>query len=731
MNRINVAIAGNPNSGKTTLFNLIAGTHYHVGNYPGVTVEKKEALIIYKSVEIKFVDLPGTYSLNTNSLEEIVARDYIITERPDLILQVADATSLERSLYLTTQFLELETPVVLALNMFDMAKKREMIINIDELSTRLKVPVIKTVAKTGEGKTQILDEIVNFSSKKSATTSNKILINYGEDLSPLISELEEEIKNKNIFAMHPSRWAAIKYIEEEPLIFRHPDVKSLSPEIILKSKEIRKHLLDTLNHSPEALITDYKYGHVIGILKAAISYKEDPLDKVFLSEKIDQVLTNKFLGPMIMFLIIYFVYQFIFTFSEYPVALFESFFSFLSNSLDKMIDDGFFKSLIISGIIDGVGGVLGFTPLIFLMFATIAILEDSGYMARVAYMLDRVFKFFGLQGCSVVSFIVSGGIAGGCAVPGIMATRIIRGPKERLLTILTTPFMMCGAKIPVFALLISAFYQGDKGLAMMAITIFTWISALIIAKILSKTLVDGDTSAFIMELPPYHLPTIKGVFIHAWERTWMYIKKAGTVILGISIALWLLMTFPTLDKAKSAIYDNQLDALKTVSGEDNFLLALSETEEVSQDITTLREKISGIEGMRSKESLKNSIAGRVGTMLEPFTQYAGFDWKTNIALIGGFAAKEVVVSTLGTAYSLGEVDPENSDSLSLRLQNDPNWNRGTAIALIIFTILYAPCFVAVVAMVRETGKKRWGVFSMVGYTLIAYVAAVIAYQICS
>lgn len=704
MKNIKVAIAGNPNSGKTTLFNTIAGTNYHVGNYPGVTVEKKEAQIKYNGYKIIFVDLPGTYSLSTSSLEEIVARDYLTSQKPDLVLQVVDALNLERSLYLTTQFLELGLNVILALNMIDIAENREITIDDKVLAKNLNLPVVRTIAKNGFGKKNILDEIINkFTNSK---IINPIIINYGNDISPLLDKMEKSIILNNFLTdKYPPRFIALKYIEGDSKILSEGIKHNLHVELLADIKILEKHLKTTFDTYPESIITDYKYGFLHSLLKNVITYKEDPLEKVFLSEKIDKVLTNRLVGPIIMLLIIYSVYQFTFSVSEYPITLIESCFSWLSYFIGSVLPDGLLKSLIISGIIDGVGGVIGFAPLIFLMFATIAVLEDTGYMARIAYMLDRVFKIFGLQGCSVVSFIISGGIAGGCAVPGIMATRTIRGQKERILTILTAPFMMCGAKIPIFALLISAFYPGNKGLAMMMITLVSWLSALIIAKILSKTIVKGESSAFIMELPPYHLPTFKGIFLHAWERTWLYVKKAGTIILGISIVLWILMTFPRLPESRT----------------DNDYKNRSEIENHNVQ--------SYIGTQHTSESLKHSFAGKIGVFFEPATKFAGFDWRINIALLGGFAAKEVVVSTLGTVYSLGKVDPEDTNSLAKRLAADSTWSKATALALIFFTILYAPCLVAIITIVKESGSVKWGAFTMMAYTLIAYITSVLVYQI--
>ncbi len=363
---------------------------------------------------------------------------------------------------------------------------------------------------------------------------------------------------------------------------------------------------------------------------------------------------------------------------------------------DQALPDGMMKSLLVSGVIDGVGGVLGFVPLILFMFFGIAFLEDTGYLARMSFMLDRIFRMFGLHGSSVMAFIVSGGIAGGCAVPGVMAARTLKSPKERLATLLTVPFMNCGAKLPVFALLTAAFFAESQAEVMLLITLISWLGALLVAWFLRSTLIRGESTPFVMELPPYRMPTLKGLFIHTFERIIQYIKKAGTVILLISIILWAMMTFPELDQSRI----NEFDARRShiVSGltqETADEIMTLEDEKLTPEMAVVKENLLQADRDQASEALKNSIAGRIGLAIETVTRFAGFDWRTNIALVGGFAAKEVVVSTLGTAYSLGEIDPEETTSLSERLQAEPGWGPLTAFCLIVFTIFYAPCFVTV------------------------------------
>ncbi len=459
--------------------------------------------------------------------------------------------------------------------------------------------------------------------------------------------------------------------------------------------------------------------------------REYDQNRLYTSDKIDKVVTNRFLGPIIMIAVLMGLYQFTFTYSEMPVVWLENFFGWLGDMATTHIPDGMLKSLIVSGIIDGVGGVLGFVPLIMFMFFGIAILEDSGYMARVAYMLDRVFKAFGLHGSSVMPFIISGGIAGGCAVPGVMATRTLRSPPERLATLLTVPFMNCGAKLPVFILLIATFFPENEASMMFAITLGAWGGALLVAKLLRSTVIKGASTPFVMELPPYRLPTFKGLAVHTWERTWQYIKKAGTIILGIAVILWAMMTFPGLPGSSTAKFEKQRQTVTAqfVPSVVQEYETADEQSELSEQALNLKEQMLALNYQEAEAGLRYSIAGRIGTALEPITRLAGFDWRTNIALVGGFAAKEIVVSTLGTSYSLGEVDPEETGSLSEILAKSPDWGPAVALSLIVFTIFYAPCFVTVVCIAREAGSWKWAAFSMVFNTALAFVLATLVYQI--
>ncbi|WP_457572644.1 ferrous iron transport protein B [Desulfovulcanus sp.] len=719
MNNIVVALAGNPNSGKTTMFNALTGARQHVGNYPGVTVEKKEGKFKKGDVVVHLVDLPGTYSLTAYSEEELVAKRYVVEEKPHAVVQVVDATVLERSLYLTVQFMEMGVPVALALNMMDEVERKGMIINSEKLSSLLGIPVVETVARTGKGKERLIQEVINFV-QNIETKQKPLEISYGEDVDLALKKMIAIINEDKILSnKYPARWIALKFLEgDSEVINEVTNVSQKTAQSLTKIvAEVSRHCGKILGTDLEIVIADHRYGFITSLIKQGVLRKKQDIDtRRAYSEQLDKVLTHKILGPIIMLAILYGLFQLTFTLGEVPMAWLEDFFGWIGNTASNLLPEGLLQSLVVSGIIDGVGGVMGFVPLILIMFIGISILEDFGYMARMAYMLDRVFRFFGLHGSSVMPFVVSGGIPGGCAVPGVMATRTLRSPKEKLATVLVSPFMVCGAKVPVFILLAAAFFPEEGADVLFWGTLFSWGMALITAKILRSTVIKGEPTPFVMELPPYRIPTVKGVLIHAWERAWQYIKKAGTVILGISILLWVAMTFPSLPDSKIEYFENQQSTIQKQ------LTTATDAERIK-----LQEKLADLEAQQAEAALEYSFAGRLGKLLEPVLSLAGFNWKTNIALIGGFAAKEVIVSTLGTAYSLGDVDPVKSDSLSERLTKDPQWSKAVALSVMVFVLLYAPCFVTVVAMAKETSWK-WAMFGVLFNTTLAFIVSTITYH---
>ena len=715
-NTITLALSGNPNAGKTTLFNHLTGARQHVGNYPGITVEQKEGCCLHQRQGLRVVDLPGTYSLTAYSVEELVARDFIINEKPDVVVDVVDASNLERNLYLSCQFLELGTPLVIALNMVDVAEKRGITINAEELGVRLGVPVIPIIARSGKGVDQLLDAVLAVAA--SPTLPQPAFLRYGSDIDEALTDMSADIRQcTELTAIYPERWLGVKLLENDEQIVQkalatYPEA---GKKLTARCEEVANHLQHTLGVYPEAVIADHRYGYIKSIIHQGVISRKFVADRLYASDKIDKIVTHRILGPLIMVGVLFSLYTFTFSYSTVLVDWLSQFFALINRGVDALLPDGPLKSMITSGVVDGVGGVLGFVPIIMFMFFGIAVLEDSGYLARVAFMMDRIFHFFGLHGSSVMPFIVSGGIAGGCAVPGVMATRTLRSPKERLATLLTVPFMNCGAKLPVLTLLIGAFFSDHQARYMFLATLTAWIVALCAAKFLRMTVLKGASTPFVMELPPYRFPTLRGLLIHTWERTWQYMKKAGTVILGISVLIWAMMTYPGLPEKRAAHYEQQRQQMQTIHA--------------SADNGALAKALQQLEADEAMEGLRHSIAGRIGIAFESVSRYAGIDWRTNIALIGGFAAKEVIISTLGTAYSLGEVDPEASTSLSERLAKDPKWNPVVALAVMVFIMFYAPCFVTVICIAKEAGSWKWAVFSMAFNTLFAFIMAVAVYQI--
>lgn len=715
-----IALAGNPNCGKTTLFNAYTGSRQHVGNYPGVTVDRKEGTISVDNTPVTLVDLPGTYSLTAYSQEELVARDELSLGRVDAVIDCADASALERNMLLTVQMMEMGMPVVLACNMMDEARKAGIHIDMQKLSEQLGTPVLPIVARNGEGIREVARAALDLAKKG---RKEPLHINYGPELTEAVEALEKRLSEEKILIdrYHP-HWTALKLLEgdtkvQESVREARPD---LAPEILSYCEGIEEKVKAATQATCESMITDARYGYIRGLLAQGVVKQDPGKDRLALSDRLDKILTNRFLGPLIMIGVLYLMFVITFNLGAYPQEWLEDFFAWMGSELGDHMDDGLLKSLICDGIIAGVGGVVSFVPLIAIMFALIAFIEDSGYMARIAYMMDRIFRFFGLHGASVMPYIIAGGIAGGCAIPGVMATRTLRSPKEKLATLLTLPFMCCGAKVPCFLLLIAAFFPKSPALAFFLVLCCGWVGALLMASLLRHTIIRGAGTPFVMELPPYRLPTIFSILMHMWERTWMYLKKAGTIILAISIVIWAAMTFPSLPDSQKAPFEEKVAALE---GQQKGL------QEDSEQYKALQDQIDEANNDLAAAQLRYSYGGRIGVAIEPVTKYLGFTWRTNIALVAGVAAKEAVVSTLGTAYSMGEQDPEDAAPLGERLKQDPDFTPAVALSLMIFILFYSPCFVSLVVIKSEAGGWRWLFFSMIVDTIFAAILAFIAYNI--
>ena len=780
---LKIALAGNPNSGKTSIFNNLTGARQHVGNWPGVTVEKKEGFCKYNGYEITVFDLPGTYSLTTYSIEELIARDFIIKEKPDVVVDIVDASNLKRNLYLTTQFKELGTKVVIALNMTDVAEKSGINIDAKNMSQLLGALVIPTVGHKNKGMKELLEAVVNTVENKTQLEVHPIW--YGKEVDPEVEKIQSIIsKDVNLVNRYSPTWLAVKLLEGDSEVIKIIKNSSVWNEIQQTVKKSRDYIQHHIGEDAETLIADQRYGFITGL--TAKTVKRPTFERLPISDTIDKVITNRILGLPIFLLIMYSLLKFTFSGSEFMVGWFESFFKWLGGAASTVIPEGIFHSFIVDGIIGGVGGVLGFFPLILFLFLGIAILEDSGYMARGAFVMDKIMHAFGLHGKSFLPLL----IGMGCTVPALMASRTLESRKDRLITMLVNGFIICGAKVPIYALFIGAFFFKSGATVFFLFYLIGIAFAVIIAKLFRIFLLPGDAAPFVMELPPYRVPTIKGIFIHMWERGWMYLKKAGTVILCVAVIIWFGFTFPQephYSKDYKAItsqieenYDQQVTRIASGFGtavnkirENNIFEKFAEVDsefsaaieergleqgskvysalekEKNKSFATLQkrypnqaqlyvqyraltlekdEQLTAIEHAMAAEQMEKSYAGRVGHAIAPFFKPLGFDWRSSIALLAGFAAKEVVVATYGTVYSMGKTDPESAEPLRNAIQNDPFWTPLKAISFMIFCLLYMPCFVATVVFHTEAGSLKWTGFMVLYTTALAWVASFIVYQ---
>ena len=704
---ITIALSGNPNSGKTTIFNNLTGLKQHVGNYPGVTVEKKTGIVDYKGYRINIVDLPGIYSLTAYSLEEIIARNFIVNEKPDVVVDVVDSSNLERNLYLATQLMELNAPLILAFNMTDVVKKSGKEIDIGLLSELFYVPIVEMVGSRGLGSNELLEAVIRVVNSKK---EKKVEVKYGEEVENEISRIISVLKKQKVPTFNfDARWIAVKLLEQDREII--DTIKKASGPKYSKVEETVSssinHITSILRDTPEVIIADARYGFIKGALLEAL--KETGSVKLDRSEKIDRILTHRILGIPIFALIIWLMFQFVFTLGKYPANWLALGFEKLSVLVTNIVPQGLIRSLLVDGIIGGVGGVITFTPNIILLFFAIAILEDSGYMARAAFVMDRVMHKIGLHGKSFIPL----GIGFGCTVPAYMGSRILENKKDRLVTMHINTFMSCGARLPVYILFAGAFFPAIAGNVIFSIYLIGIIMAVIMAKVLRATRFRGESDPFVMELPAYRMPTLKGILIHTWERAWMYVKKAGTIILAISILMWILFTFPMIGGNYSQDYAGQIEEI-----EQSFKSGKITSQEYDGEIATVEAEMAG-------ERLAYSTAGRIGRFLEPVFRPLGFDWKMVVATISGIAAKEVIVSTIGTLYSIQETG-EQSDSLKTALYK--HYTPLVGYNFMLFTLLYFPCMAAMVMFRKEAGTKE--MLFQIGYTLLlAWTMSFLVFQI--
>ncbi len=740
MRTISVALAGNPNAGKTSLFNAITGAHHKVGNYPGVTVEKREGIHDFRDARFRIIDLPGIYSLTAYSLDEVVARDFLLEERPDIVVDVIDSTNLERNLYLCLQFQELGIPVVGALNMSDEAEAKGLRIDAALLSQTLGIPLVKTVGTNGEGVERLLEAVLaaveaeaagagaqgsKNASSRGIEASPLKMPHYGAEIESRLGPLTEAIASDKAFAdRYPARWLAIKLLENDSNAGEKLASHARGAEIAKQAAADRDWLSKHFGREAEIIVTEQRYGYIRGAIREAV--KQAPVSRVPLTERIDRVLMNRVLGLPIFFLIIWAIFKLTFALGQYPAALLDRLFTLLAEGAERAIPAGLLRSLVVDGIIQGVGGVFSFVPLIVLLFLSISILEDTGYMSRAAFLTDKILHAFGLHGQSFMPLM----LGFGCSVPAIMATRTVKSPKDRIATILAVPFMSCGAKLPVYVLLAGTFFPAHADNAVMLIYLAGVLLSLASTIFLRKTVLRGETTPFVMELPPYRRPTWRGVFWHVWGKTLNYIRKAGTVILAASILIWALTTFPAPrdEPAKAEALRAELSASMAGAGAASAGAVTTASVSTETSASTEASVQAAVDAALKEYRLESSAAGAIGKLMSPILRPLGLNWKVGIALIPGFAAKELVVSTLGILYGTDTTDVEETASLKAALRRDPGMTPLAAVVLMAIILIMPPCFASLATIRAEAGDK-WMIFQVCYALVLAWVVGFIVHLV--
>ena len=674
---IRVALVGNPNCGKTSLFNIASGSHEHVGNYSGVTVDAKEGNFEYGRYKFVIVDLPGTYSISGLSPEELYVRKNLVEETPDVVVNVVDSSNLERNLYLTTQIIDMNLRVVMALNMYDELKAKGDELDIKTLGHLLGMPLVPTVSKTGEGISELFDKVIELYENPDSQLARHIHINHGQELEQSIDRVKLAIqKNQDIRYKYSTRYLAIKFLENDREVAGIIDTLPNKDEIIATRFDEQKRFESLMGTSTESAIIDAKYAFVKGALAETYRPGETMKKRRSVTDRIDAVVTNRWLAFPIFFLLLYIVFFGTFTLGEYPMQWIDWIVSKFGDFVASAMPDGMAKDLVVDGIIGGVGSVLVFLPNIVLLYFFISLLEDSGYMARAAFIMDRMMHKMGLHGKSFIPMIMGFG----CNVPAIMATRTIESRKSRLITILVVPFMSCSGRLPVYILIAGAFFPHYGSLVLLGIYAFGILMAILSAKVMSRFIKDDDLP-FVMELPPYRVPTSKSILRHTWEKGKQYLHKITGIILISSIIIWALGYFPNHDSYEDKIAQQE-----------------------------------------------NSYLGHIGKAIEPVLKPLGFDWQMGVGILSGVAAKELVVSSMGVMYSIS--DDVESDSGETKLQQAllNAITPAAALAFMVFVLLYFPCIATFGAIMTETGGWKWPVISAVYTILVAWIMAFIVYR---
>ena len=758
MKNLKTVLAGQPNCGKSTIFNLVSGIEQHIANYPGVTVDKKVGFFKYQDYKIQMVDLPGTYSFSSYSLEERVAKEYIINENPDIIINVVDASNLKRNLYLTFQLLEMGLPVIVVLNMMDVASRREIKIDSQKISSMLNCPVVEASGAKGIGGDEIMKSVVSLYENK--TNFEEFKINY-EELESFILEIEEQIKDST--SNLSKRWLAIKALEGDETI-----IKYLNDEFptIKDTLEKQNSLFETrYDKNIVTFLATFRYDSAEIIYQKTV--KHENKNQETLTDKADKIVLNRFLALPILFILMFLVYEISivmgYKLTDYTWSILASFKNLV---IDFMPEANFTDVPMITDfaiwMVNSANALLNYIPIFFILFALIAIMEDVGYMPRMAFILDRVFRKFGLHGQSTLPLVLGGAMVGGCAVPGVMSTKGIADERARMATILTVPYMNCLAKVPFYTLLLAAFFRTDMAIMMFYISTITVFSALIVAKILTTTVLKNrETAPFVMELPPYHLPTLKGVVIRSSQRVWLYIKKVVTIVLAVAIVLFALLQFPGLSdeskvkfenmsnnalsefnlQIKDSTYYGHINSKEKVSQllnyydnyrtkkminssdsvDESFIkqnelfykfirpIKDEEAKKVNNALKKLSNDRKNILREIKNEKVETSLLGMAGKSIEPLTKYAGFDWKINVAFLSSFAARESAVATLGSLYENNKADNQRAEEA---MAQNSGYTPLHATAIIIFMLLTPPCIATMIVVKMQTNSFKWMLFAI-------------------
>ncbi len=677
---IRVALVGNPNCGKTSLFNIASGSHEHVGNYSGVTVDAKEGHFKFKGYDITLVDLPGTYSLSAYSPEELYVRKNLLDAMPDVVVNVVDASNIERNLYLTTQLIDMNLRTVMALNMYDELQHKGDKLDIKQLGYLLGMPVCPTVSRDGQGIPELFDTVIKIYEQSNPKLARHIHVNHGAELEKSIKRLQMIIYgNKDIYSHYSTRYLAIKYLERdkdvEKTLSGIPEASSLQEARTEEEARIR----ELLGTSPESAIVDAKYAFIQGALAETYERYQEERPRRTLTDKIDAIVTNQWLAFPIFLVLLWFIFWATFTIGQYPMDWIDWCVAKFGDWAGSMMADGWVKDLVVDGVIAGVGSVLVFLPNIMILYFFISIMEDSGYMARAAFIVDKLMHKIGLHGKSFIPMVMGFG----CNVPAIMATRSIESRKSRLVTIAIIPFMSCAGRLPIFVLFAGAFFPSNPATALLGIYLLGIVLAILSALVLSKFVKDDDLP-FVMELPPYRVPTGKAIWRHTWEKGRQYLEKMATTILLFSVLIWFLGYFPRH------------------------------------------------EGQSTAYQQEHSYIGMVGKAIEPVNEPLGFNWKMDVGLLAGVGAKELVISTMGVMYAQDGEEYEglgDEDDTQLQAALKATVPTAAALAFMVFVLLYFPCIATFVAIKNETGKWRWAILLALYTILVAWVCAFAAYRI--